>query len=104
MRRDDGQALLYVDRHLVQDGSAPAFEMLRQRGLQPCVAPTLAFATPDHYVPTDSRARSPPIADPEKRAMAQALDDDSRAGRASAFFGLDDGARASCTSSAPSRA
>ena len=33
MQRDDGQSLLYVDRHLVQDGSAPAFEMLRQRQL-----------------------------------------------------------------------
>ena len=29
MARDDGQALLYIDKHLVQDGSAPAFEMLR---------------------------------------------------------------------------
>lgn len=34
MQRDDGQSLLYVDCHLVQDGSAPAFEMLRQKGLR----------------------------------------------------------------------
>ena len=53
-RRDDGQTLLYVDRHLLQDGSAPAFELLRQRGLQ-VRSPDRAFATPDHYVPTDSR-------------------------------------------------
>jgi 3-isopropylmalate/(R)-2-methylmalate dehydratase large subunit len=86
-RRDDGQTLLYVDRHLVQDGSAPAFEMLRQRKL-PVRSPERAFATPDHYVPTDSRelARMP---DPEKRAMAQALHDDCAAAGIR-FFGLDD--------------
>ena len=87
MERDDGQALLYVDRHLVQDGSAPAFEMLRQRGL-PLRAPSRTFSTPDHYVPTDSRDFAT-IADPEKRSMAQALIEDSdRAGIM--CFGLDD--------------
>ena len=87
MQRDDGQSLLYVDRHLVQDGSAPAFEMLRQRGLGVRRA-DLAFATPDHYVPTGSR-RLADIADAEKRAMAQALQDDSAAAGIR-FFGLDD--------------
>ena len=87
MQRDDGQSLLYVDRHLVQDGSAPAFEMLRQRGLRVRRA-DLAFATPDHYVPTDSRMLAD-IADAEKRAMAQALQDDSAAAGIR-FFGLDD--------------
>ncbi len=29
------QTLLYVDSHFLQDGSAPAFEMLRQRGSSP---------------------------------------------------------------------
>jgi len=85
--RDDGQCLLYVDRHLVQDGSAPAFEMLRQRGLK-VRRPDLAFATPDHYVPTQSRNLDD-VADPEKRAMADALRDDSRAAGIR-FFGLDD--------------
>ncbi|PSL84482.1 3-isopropylmalate dehydratase large subunit [Variovorax sp. WS11] len=87
MQRDDGQSLLYVDRHLVQDGSAPAFQMLRQRGL-PVRRPDLAFATPDHYVPTASRDLAR-IADPEKRAMAQALADDCAASGIR-FFGLDD--------------
>ncbi|CAN7688476.1 3-isopropylmalate dehydratase large subunit [Variovorax sp. LjRoot290] len=87
MQRDDGQSLLYVDRHLVQDGSAPAFEMLRQKGLT-VRAPERAFATPDHYVPTDARALGR-IADPEKRAMAQALEDDCAAAGIR-FFGLDD--------------
>jgi 3-isopropylmalate/(R)-2-methylmalate dehydratase large subunit len=87
MQRDDGMSLLYVDRHLVQDGSAPAFEMLRQKGLK-VRTPERAFATPDHYVPTSSRSFDS-IADPEKRAMAQALRDDC-AEAGIRFFGLDD--------------
>ncbi|HSV58690.1 MAG TPA: 3-isopropylmalate dehydratase large subunit [Variovorax sp.] len=87
MQRDDGQSLLYVDRHLVQDGSAPAFQMLRERGLA-VRRPDRAFATPDHYVPTSSRALVD-IADAEKRAMAQALQDDCHQAGIR-FFGLDD--------------
>ncbi len=87
MERPDGQVLLYVDQHLVQDGSAPAFEMLRQRGITPR-APHRAFATPDHYVPTDSRDLAV-IADAEKRDMANALmQDAARAGIK--CFGLED--------------
>ncbi len=85
--REDGQTLLYVDSHFLQDGSAPAFEMLRQRGIKPRV-PGRAFGTPDHYVPTLGRDLST-LADPEKRAMAQALKDDTAAAGI-AFFGLDD--------------
>lgn len=84
---EGGQALLYVDQHLLQDGSAPAFEMLRQRGLKPRT-PERAIATPDHYVPTDSRDMLS-IRDPEKRAMADALRTDSAAGGIP-FIGLDD--------------
>jgi 3-isopropylmalate/(R)-2-methylmalate dehydratase large subunit len=87
LRREDGQSLLYVDRHLVQDGSAPAFEMLRRQGL-PLRAPQRAFATPDHYVPTGSRKLAD-IADPEKRAMVNALRNDS-AEAGIEYFGLDD--------------
>jgi 3-isopropylmalate/(R)-2-methylmalate dehydratase large subunit len=85
--RDDGQTLLYVDRHLLHDGSAPAFEMLRQRGLAPR-APDRCFATPDHYVPTDTRDPAS-MHDAEKRAMSDALA--RNAGAAGiVFFGLDD--------------
>jgi 3-isopropylmalate/(R)-2-methylmalate dehydratase large subunit len=87
LEREDGQSLLYVDSHFLQDGSAPAFEMLRQRGLK-ARAPARGFATPDHYVPTDSRNLAS-IADPEKRAMAEALRNDS-ASFGIPFFGLDD--------------
>jgi 3-isopropylmalate/(R)-2-methylmalate dehydratase large subunit len=85
--RDDGQTLLYVDRHLLHDGSAPAFEMLRQRGLVPR-APGRCFATPDHYVPTDTRDLAS-MRDLERRAMSEAL---ARSAGAAGIllFGLDD--------------
>jgi hypothetical protein len=35
LEREDGQVLLYVDRHFIHDGTAPAFEMLRKRGVAP---------------------------------------------------------------------
>jgi len=85
--RDDGQTLLYVDRHLLHDGSAPAFEFLKKRGLKPR-APERCFATPDHYVPTDTRDPAS-MHDPEKRAMADALASNSAA-HGILFFGLDD--------------
>ena len=34
LEREDGQALLYVDRHPLHDGGA-AFDALRERGLRP---------------------------------------------------------------------
>lgn len=86
-QRDDGECLLYVDCHLVQDGSAPGFEMLRQKGL-PVRMPQRTFGTPDHYIPTIGRDLST-IADPEKRAMAQALENDCREAGIP-FFGLQD--------------
>jgi 3-isopropylmalate/(R)-2-methylmalate dehydratase large subunit len=46
-----GRALLYVDRHLVHEGSFHAFEMLRQAGRR-VLRPDLTVAVADHYVPT----------------------------------------------------
>ena len=85
--RDDGRSLLYVDCHLLQDGSAPAFAMLRQRGLAPR-RPELAFGTPDHYVPTNSRVLRD-VRDPEAARMATALRDDTSAAGIR-IFGLED--------------
>jgi 3-isopropylmalate/(R)-2-methylmalate dehydratase large subunit len=87
MERDDGSSLLYVDRHLIQDGSAPAFEMLHQRQLKARI-PARAFGTPDHYVPTLGRDLNT-IQDPEKRAMALALEDDCERHNIP-YFGLSD--------------
>jgi len=75
MEREDGQTLLYVDRHFVHDGSAPAFDILRERGLKPR-NPERSFGTPDHYVPTDTRKLAE-IESAERRAMAMALTRDA---------------------------
>ena len=85
--RDDGRTLLFVDRHLIQDGSAPAFAMLRRRGLAPR-APERAFATPDHYIPTHSRDLAD-VRDREAAGMAQALAADAKEAGI-AMFGVDD--------------
>jgi 3-isopropylmalate/(R)-2-methylmalate dehydratase large subunit len=87
LERDDGASLLYVDRHLLQDGSAPAFQMLQQLNLK-ARSPSKAFGTPDHYVPTFGRDLNT-IQDPEKRAMAQALEDDCEK-HDIPYFGLSD--------------
>jgi len=51
MRRDDGTSLLWVDRHLVHEGSHHAFVKLESRGLK-VAAPDLTFGVVDHYAPT----------------------------------------------------
>ncbi len=71
LERPDGQTLLYADRHIIHDGYMPAFEFLNARGLVPR-APERIFATPDHYVPTDSRSIDG-ATDPERRAMVESL-------------------------------
>ena len=45
--RDDGYTLLYIDRHLMHDGSNAAFERLDQRGMK-VRRPDRSYATPDH--------------------------------------------------------
>jgi homoaconitase/3-isopropylmalate dehydratase large subunit len=35
LEREDGQVPLYVDRHFAHDGTGPALEMLRKRGVAP---------------------------------------------------------------------
>lgn len=50
--RDNGDTLLWVDRHYVHDSSFHAFNKLRERGAT-VRRPDLTFAMPDHYVPTN---------------------------------------------------
>jgi len=69
--RGDGHQLIYVDRHLLHDGSSTAFETLRQRGL-PVRRPELALATPDHFTSTASRDPVA-IADPMHRRHFDAI-------------------------------
>jgi 3-isopropylmalate/(R)-2-methylmalate dehydratase large subunit len=75
LEREDGQTLLYVDRHLVHDGAPTAFAALRKRGLRPR-APERIVATPDHYVPTDTREVEA-IPDATNRGMVEALSRDA---------------------------
>ncbi|WP_274628914.1 3-isopropylmalate dehydratase large subunit [Arvimicrobium flavum] len=46
--------LLFIDRHLLHEGSRNAFSQLRRRGLQ-VRRPDLSTAVVDHYAPTTSR-------------------------------------------------
>lgn len=54
LRREDGTSLLWVDRHLVHEGSHHGFAKLRARGL-PVAQPPLTFGVVDHYAPTRDR-------------------------------------------------
>jgi len=69
--RPDGYTLLYVDRHLIHDGSYFAFQRLKNRGLK-LRRPDLSFGTPDHYMPTDTR-RKEDIANPNSKRMVTSL-------------------------------
>lgn len=51
LRREDGTSLLWVDRHLVHEGSHHAFAKIAERGL-PVAEPGLTFGVADHYAPT----------------------------------------------------
>src|ERR1700680_4274744 len=50
MTREDGQTLLFIDRHILHEGSFHAFDQLRNRGAT-IARPDLSFALPRHYVP-----------------------------------------------------
>ena len=68
----DGQTLLYIDRHLVHDGTFHAFNMLRASGHQ-VRRPDQTFAVPDHYVPSGGRG-SDDYPDEERRQLVVTLD------------------------------
>jgi len=85
-RREDGAALLWVDRHYVHEGSFLAFTQMRKRG-RSVAEPGLTFGIADHYVPTHSRDRA--IADPTIAAMVTDLEANASANRIS-LFGLHD--------------
>ena len=62
LRREDGTSLLWVDRHLVHEGSHHAFAKIAARGL-PVARPDLTFGVTDHYAPTrrDAKTDDPSI-------------------------------------------
>ncbi len=73
VRRDDGNTLLWVDRHLVHEGSHHAFAKLKTRG-QKVARPGLTFAVVDHYAPTRAG-----VVDPDVARMIKTLGDNARA-------------------------
>jgi 3-isopropylmalate/(R)-2-methylmalate dehydratase large subunit len=80
-QREDGSALIYIDRHLIHEVTSPqAFEGLRLAGRQPWRRDA-NLAVPDHNVPTDQRERIggvAAIADPVSRLQVQTLDENCR--------------------------
>jgi 3-isopropylmalate/(R)-2-methylmalate dehydratase large subunit len=64
-----GHVLLYIDRHLLHEGTTAAFGRLAKRGRR-VRRPDLAFATADHYVQTSPSSPGP---DAEGRGMIESL-------------------------------
>jgi 3-isopropylmalate/(R)-2-methylmalate dehydratase large subunit len=77
-QREDGTALIYIDRHLVHEVTSPqAFEALRISGRR-VRRPELTLAVPDHNLPTtarrDASGQRLPIADAESASQLAALE------------------------------
>jgi len=76
--RDDGTAIIYIDRHLVHEVTSPqAFEALRLAG-RGVRRPELTLAVPDHNLPTtprlDADGKRVPIADEQSAAQLDMLE------------------------------
>ncbi|MEO1081608.1 MAG: 3-isopropylmalate dehydratase large subunit [Pseudomonadota bacterium] len=85
--RDDGSALIYIDRHLIHEVTSPqAFEGLRLAGRQPWRLGA-NLAVPDHNVPTERSERMAGvegIVDETSRLQVKTLDDNC------ASFGIEE--------------
>lgn len=86
LRREDGASLLWVDRHLVHEGSHHAFGKLGMRGLK-VANPELTIAVSDHYVPT--RVRASGGANDDIRRMIATLETNAKT-HGIRHFGLND--------------
>jgi 3-isopropylmalate/(R)-2-methylmalate dehydratase large subunit len=86
LRREDGDSLLWVDRHFVHEGSFHAFGKLAERGAK-VTEPGLTFGVADHYVPT--RGSRQDIEDPELVRMLRQVEANTRK-HGIKLFGLDD--------------
>jgi 3-isopropylmalate/(R)-2-methylmalate dehydratase large subunit len=86
LTREDGETLIWIDRHFVHEGSHHAFAKLKGRGAR-VARPDLTFGVADHYVPT--RGRGAPIPDEGVRRMVEGLTANA-AEHGVHLFGLDD--------------
>ncbi|KAF0809006.1 isopropylmalate isomerase large subunit [Alcanivorax sp. S71-1-4] len=78
-QRDDGSALIYIDRHIIHEVTSPqAFEGLRLAGRQPWRVGA-NFATLDHNVPTTPFKSAADIEDDTSRIQVQTLEENTRA-------------------------
>ncbi|PJK28746.1 3-isopropylmalate dehydratase large subunit [Minwuia thermotolerans] len=85
--REDGTAILYIDRHLVHEVTSPqAFEGLRTAGRK-VRRPDATLAVADHNVPTTDRSVG--IADEESRIQVETLEKNC-ADFGVPYFGMDD--------------
>jgi len=80
--------LLYIDRHLLHEGSTSAFGRLAKAGRR-VRRPDLTFATADHYILTSPGAGA---ADPEIRGMVESLGLHTTA-QGIVYFGVGDARR-----------
>jgi len=85
-RREDGESLLWVDRHFVHEGSFHAFSRLAEQGAN-VAEPGLTFGVADHYVPTRGVRRD--ITNPEIAHMVRQLEE-NLAKHGIVLFGLGD--------------
>lgn len=72
LTRDSGPSLMYIDRHMLHDGSFHAFMKMHERALT-VRRPNQIFAVPDHYVPTQGRSIQD-TANPETARMITHFD------------------------------
>jgi 3-isopropylmalate/(R)-2-methylmalate dehydratase large subunit len=86
VRRDDGESLLWVDRHYVHEGSFHAFSRVAERGAA-VAEPGLTFGVADHYVPT--RGPRERIGNPEIARMVRQIEENA-AKHGITLFGLND--------------
>src|SRR5262245_41587181 len=86
LRRDDGESLLWVDRHYIHEGSFHAFTKVAERGAT-VAEPGLTFGVTDHYVPTRGSRRN--IGNPEIARMVRQVEDNT-AKHHIKLFGLND--------------
>ncbi|KIM91007.1 hypothetical protein PILCRDRAFT_58436 [Piloderma croceum F 1598] len=91
--KEDGLALIYIDRHLVHEVTSPqAFEGLRNAG-RPVRRPDCTLATVDHNIPTLSRKNftnaASFITEPDSRAQCTALEDNVKEFGVT-YFGMTD--------------
>ncbi len=84
-QRDDGSALIYIDRHIIHEVTSPqAFEGLRMANRKPWRL-EMNVATPDHNISTDSAERAAgvdAIPDETSRIQVKTLDENCE------YFGI----------------